>query len=108
VGEPEKAGRGKLQVPVRILIPTSELEARQTADGYLIQVDLFIAARDEGGGRSDVIPVPLVFQSPEEPTAPAVVYDTALTVRKKTDALAIAAYDRNSGRTLTAVLEKGS
>lgn len=108
LGEPEKAGRGKLQVPVKIVIPISELEAARTADGYLIEVDLFIAARDEAGGRSDVIPVPLVFQSREAPAAPAIIYETTLTVRKKTEALAIAAFDRHSGRTLTAVLEKGS
>ena len=43
-----------------------------------------------------------------EPPAPQVVYETSLKVRKSTEALALAVYDRNGGNTLTAVLEKES
>jgi hypothetical protein len=73
-----------------------------------MEVDLFIAAMDEGGGQAYVPPIPLVSTSSRRPRgSETITYSTTMTVRKKTTELAIAAYDRNGDKRLTRVLVKG-
>ncbi len=108
VGEPEKAKRGKLEVPIRIQVAASEVQAVERDGQWVMELDLALAAMDEGGGQAVVGPAPLVFTSPRKPKAnQALSYDTTLTLRKKTTSLAIAVYDKNGDKTLTRVLVKG-
>ena len=109
LGQPEEGKKRKLNVPVTISISASELATVERDGKWVSEVDLFIAAMDEGGGRAEVPPIPLVFSSSRRPKAgDKLVYTTTLTVRKKTTELAIAVYDRNGGKRFTRVLVKGS
>jgi VWFA-related protein len=108
LGEPEKAKKGKLNVPLKVSIATSELTPVEREGKWVIEVDLFIAAMDEGGGQAYVPPIPLVSTSSRRPRgSETITYSTTMTVRKKTTELAIAAYDRNGDKRLTRVLVKG-
>ena len=108
IGEPEKAKKGKLNVPVKITVSTSELRAVDRDGQWTIDLDLCLAAMDEGGGQAVVGPLPLVFSAARQPKGNEVVtYDTTLTLHKKTTSLAIAVYDKNGDKTLTRVVVKG-
>ncbi|MEE8366883.1 MAG: VWA domain-containing protein, partial [Thermoanaerobaculia bacterium] len=108
LGEAQKGKKGKLNVPVTISIAASELVAVERDGQWVSEVDLFIAAMDEGGGLAEVPPIPLVFSSSRRPKAnDKFIYNTTLIVRKKTTELAIAVYDRNGDKRLTRVLVKG-
>lgn len=99
----------RLNVPVKITIPVSALQPVVSGDVWKIELQLFIVARDEGGGQFEVVPIPLVFTSDEMPEAPAVVtYEATVTVRRKTAALAVTVYDTNSGDTLSTVVTRES
>ncbi len=108
LGEPEKAKKGKVNLPVKITVAASEVVAVERDGKWLIELDLFLAAMDEGGGQAVVPPIPLVFSAARRPQATdTVTYEATLTVRKKTTELAVAVYDRNGDKTLSRLLVKG-
>ena len=107
IGQPEKEKRKIFNVPVTVTIPVSALTPRETADGYLIELGIFVSALDEGGGRADAPMVPLQYKSAEPPAEDEVItYTMTLQMRKNTAELAVAAYDRNGDRTLSTVVTK--
>jgi VWFA-related protein len=108
LGEFEKTQKKLMAAPLRIALPASALTAVPSADGWTIQLDLFIAALDSSGARSDVPATPLVFSAKKKPRPQDTVgYETTLQVRRKTEIVAVAVYDRNGGVTYSKSLAVG-
>jgi len=106
LGEPERAGRREMEMPVRILLPVGQFTALQTAEGHLVQVELRFAAIDEEERESEMPTVPLSLTLPEAPKEDGVVpYDTRLRLRRDRQTVMISVHDAVSGRQLAARLE---
>lgn len=106
LGEPERAGRRTMEVPLRIAIPTDLLTLLPEEDGWVARVELRAAALDESDRTSDVPSVPLEFRFPEKPGAgKAVPYETPLTLRRTEQVLVVTVTDVPSGRSASARVE---
>jgi VWFA-related protein len=102
-GEPEPAGRGKIAVPIRILIPLDQLTFLPAAEGLAADVELRLGLVDDNGGRSEIPTIPITIRSPAAPAAGAYTrYETALKMRRRPHRAVIAIYDKASGRILSA------
>jgi VWFA-related protein len=54
LGEPKRAGRKQIEVPVTLGVPVSSLALTPDGDGYIAETPLAVAAVDEKGGRSEL------------------------------------------------------
>lgn len=54
LGEPRRAGRKQIEVPVTIGVPVSSLALTPDGDGYIAETPLAAATVDEKGGRSEL------------------------------------------------------
>ncbi|HSN88209.1 MAG TPA: VWA domain-containing protein [Thermoanaerobaculia bacterium] len=54
LGEPKKAGRRQIEVPVTVGVPVSSLALTPEGDGYIAEAPLAVAALDSKGGRSEL------------------------------------------------------
>lgn len=54
LGEPKKAGRRQIEVPVTVGVPVSSLALTPDGDGYIAEAPLAVAALDAKGGRSEL------------------------------------------------------
>lgn len=54
LGEPRKAGRRQIEVPVTVGVPVSSLALTPQGNGYIAEAPLAVAAVDEKGGRSEL------------------------------------------------------
>ncbi len=106
IGKGQRAGRGKLSVPLKIIIPLDSLTFLPADGGYLAETELRVAVLDEDGNTSDIPVMPLGFKVPERPEAGKVtVFETALKVRKKKHDLVVSIYDKLSGQILSTKVE---
>lgn len=105
-GKPKRAGRGKVQVPMTVVLNTDQIAVLPYGSGYAAQVELRIAAVDEDGGRSEIPVIPLQLVS-EQPLPPGqeLRYTHSVTLRKGPQELIVAVYDPASGNLLSS-LEK--
>ncbi len=102
-GEPEPAGRGKIAVPIEILVPLDQLTFLPGAEGLQADTELRLAVVDSSGGRSEIPIIPIIFQSAEQPEAGSYGrYQTTLKMRRQRHRAVVAIYDRASGRILSA------
>ncbi|MDY7094010.1 MAG: VWA domain-containing protein [Acidobacteriota bacterium] len=105
-GKPERAGRGKVEVPMVVSFQAGQIAVLPYQDGYAAQVELRIAAVDEDGGRSEVPVIPLQLTSPQEiPAEQELRYTHSIKLRKGRQDLIVSVYDPASG-TLLSSLEK--
>ncbi|MEM7586870.1 MAG: VWA domain-containing protein [Acidobacteriota bacterium] len=106
VGKGERAGRNRVLLPLRVLIPVDGLTFLPVEGGYLADTELRIAVLDEDGNRSEIPVIPLGFKSQDEPEpGKGTIYETKLKVRKKKHDLVVSLYDKPSGRILSTKLE---
>jgi VWFA-related protein len=54
LGEPKRAGRKQIEVPVTLGVPVSSLALTPDGDGYIAETPLAVAAVDDKGGRSEL------------------------------------------------------
>jgi hypothetical protein len=95
VGEIQPGSKKKLVlVPLEITIPTDQVTAITTADGYEIRLELRAAAKDDWGRPSEIPVIPVVFTSPNPP-APGghATYRTSVELRRNTHDLLVTVYD---------------
>jgi VWFA-related protein len=106
VGKPLRAGKGLMEVPIKISIPAEALTVVETGGKHVAQVELRIAAVDERGGRSEipVIPIDLAGDKPPAPGT-SFPYETRLRLRALGQHLVIAIFDPLSGRISTAEVD---
>ncbi len=107
VDDVQRAGRRFVEATITVRAPASQFEAVQTADGWKIDSLLFLAAVDDGGGRSDVPSIPLVMVLPDAPRPNLVLSHTAtLRLRRNTERVSAAWHDVTSGNTLVGTVVK--
>ncbi len=106
VGEPERAGRKRMEVPISILIPLSEVTFLPDGDGYSTGLELRIAVRDKEGRRAEVPTVPVEVRVDSMPEAGTVGrYETSLKLRRMAHEAVVGIFDPASGRILSASIE---
>lgn len=106
VGEPRKAGRRLMDVPLTIAIPTDLVTAIPEGDRWVVRVELRVAALDESQRQSEVPSVPVEFSFKERPEAgKAIPYQTSLKMRRIEQVLVVSVTDVQGGRSLTSRVE---
>jgi len=106
VGEPEKAGRRKVVMPFRIVIPLDALTFLQQGDEWVAETELRVAVLDEDGNTADIPVIPLGLSVEEEPEPGRfTLYDTKVKIRKQKHDLVVSLYDVASGQILSAKVE---
>lgn len=106
VGEPERAGRRTMNVPITVAIPTDLVTALQEGEEWVIRTELRVAALDESSRQSEVPSVPVEFRFKERPEAgKAIPYRTNLKLRRAEQVLVVSVTDVVGGRSLTSRVE---
>ncbi len=106
IGKGERAGRGKVVVPLRVLIPTDDLTFLPTEGGFIAETELRVAALDDAGNRSEIPVIPLSIRVAEKPKpGQGTVYETQMKVRKRKHDLVVSLYDKPSGMILSTKVE---
>lgn len=106
IGEPKRAGRNRVDVPIAVLIPLSEVTFLPEGEEQVTRLELRVVVRDEEGGRADIPVVPVEIRRDAAPGANQVGrFETALRMRRKRHAAVVAIYDPASGRILSASAE---
>jgi len=102
VGKGKRAGFGKVEVPLTVIIPVAELTFLPYEDKFVAETELRIAVRDELGNLSDVPVMPLAIAMETMPKEGELRrFDTQLKMRKKKHELIVSLYDNASGKILT-------
>lgn len=103
IGAPRRAGRKRMEVPLSVLIPLSEVTFLPAGEEQVTQLELRVLVRDEDGGRAEVPAVPLQIRAEEGPGAKSMGrFDTTLKLRRKRHEAVVGVYDPASGRILSA------
>lgn len=99
LGEPEKSGRRRMEVPLKVAIPLDLVTFVPTRKGVEGRVELRIAALDELGETNEV-PVVEVGVRLDEPPEPGKysLYEAQVELRKLEHRLLISVHDAVSGR----------
>ena len=106
IGESRKAGRGKMEVPIKVFFPLRELTFLPAGDGLATSIELRIAVLDDSGGRSEVPVIPIALEIEESPGEDEFgSYDTALKMRRQPHRAVMAVHDTASGRILSATVQ---
>jgi len=106
VGAPTKVSGNRMNVPVTLRIPLSQLTIVPTDKGTSAEVELRIAALDERGGRSDIPVIPIRLDMPGKPPAGAyATYTTMVQLRRAKNNLVLAVSDPAGGAIYSARAE---
>lgn len=106
LGAWEKAGFRKMQVPLTLSLPMSELTFLPSGSGVVAELELRIAVEDEGATRADIPVVPIRLEGDGPPTGGEVFqYTVPLRLRRQSHRALIALYDVTSGRIFTSGVE---
>lgn len=99
LGKPVKSGRGLVDVPVTLAIPTDLLASVPLNGTYVSEMELRVAALDVKGDRSDmpVIPLRMTTKAPP-PAGKFAKYETRIKLRKIEQQVVIAIFDPLSGK----------
>jgi VWFA-related protein len=101
-GEPERAGRGKIEVPIEILVPLDRLTFLPAGEGLEAATELRAALMGEGGDRSEIPIIPITFQVTKAPAAGEYGrYEAKVKMRRQRHRAVIAIHDLASGRILS-------
>ena len=102
-GEPQPAGRGKVEVPIEVLVPLDQLTFLPAGAALQAATELRLAVVDDDGGRSDIPVIPITFDAASAPGAGTYGrYETKLKMRRQPHRAVVAIYDLASGRILSA------
>lgn len=106
VGAPTKVSGNRMNVPVTLRIPLSQLTIVPAAHGTSAAVELRIAALDERGGRSEIPVIPIRLDMPGQPPAGAyATYTTVVQLRRARNSLVLAVSDPAGGAIYSARAE---
>jgi len=103
LGEPKKAGRGKMEQPFSVYFPLQSVTfLPDEGKGLVARLDLRVAVRDDEGRRAEIPVIPIVIRVEEEPGPEEVgKFDTSLKMRRQPHDAVFAVYDSVSGRILS-------
>ncbi len=106
IGPGKRAGRGKLTVPLKVVIPLDGLTFLPAEGAYVADAELRVAVLDEDGHTSDIPVMPLGFKVEEPPEEGRyTVFETWMKVRRKKHDMVVSIYDKPSGQILSAKIE---
>ncbi len=106
VGKGERSGRGKITVPLKIVIPTDGLTFLPVEGGFIADTELRVAVLDENGNTSDIPVIPIGLKTKEMPEAGRfTVYETQVKMRKQKHDMVVSLYDKPSGKILSTKIE---
>ncbi len=106
LGEPARAGRKRIDVPLTVLVPLAEMTFLPGSEGYVTQLELRIAVIDEDGQRAEIPVIPITLQAPAAPKPGQIGrYETSLRLRSKDHQGVVAVYDAASGRIFSSSIE---
>lgn len=87
-------GRGLVAAPLTVRFPADGLTALQAARGYVLQLELRVAALDDRGWRSETPAVPFTVRTAQPPQpGDEVRYETLLTLRNRPQTLVVSIDD---------------
>jgi VWFA-related protein len=106
IGEPQRSGRKRMEVPLTVLFPLSEVTFLPDGKDLVTQLELQVAIRDEEGRRAEMPTVPMIVRIQGDPK-PGVFgrFDTTLKMRRQAHDAVVGVYDPASGRIFTANIE---
>lgn len=94
IGQPVKARRSQMEVPIVVAIPVSGLTFLRGPGGWVANAELRVGALDSNGQSADVAVVPIQLSSATEPKVEGHIrYDTKLTLRRLEHRLVLSIYD---------------
>lgn len=105
LGAAQKSGLRAAEIPLEIRIPMDWATSLPTAEGYVAQLELRVAAIDAKGDRSEMPVIPVELKGPKPAPGSVAIYETRLQVRRRAQRLVLSLSDRVSGETLTSTLE---
>ncbi len=107
-GVPERAGRGKVHVPLEVSIPMSRVAFLPTGQGdeLAANLELRIAVIDQGGNQADIPVIPIELKGRGTPTEEdKFIYETSLEMRRQRHEVVVAVYDPTSGTMISGSAE---
>ena len=106
VGTPTRVSGNRMNVPVTLRIPLSQLTSIATEKGVSAEVELRIAALDERGGRSEIPVIPIRLDMPgKAPAGAYATYTTIVQLRRARNELVLAVSDPAGGAIYSARAE---
>ena len=103
VGAVPSQGRGRLLVPVRLIIPMDAIVMLPRQRGFAAELELRVAVVDDGGNRNEMPIIPVLLEGPEPPRPGShSVYETTLKMRRRPHDLVVSLYDPMSDTILAA------
>ncbi len=101
-GEPTKAKRGRMAVPVEVIIPLDEVLLVPVGDEWRSELELRVGLIDEAGNRSAVPGQTITIAGPHPPgPGQAYLYETGLVLQRKPHRYALTVFDPLTGAILT-------
>lgn len=106
IGEIKRAGRGKVEVPVELLVPMQALTFLPHQDQFIAEAELRVAVQDEEGTLADipVVPLKILLEQPPE-QGDMRRWTTKVTLRKSAHDMVVSLYDNASGTILSTKLK---
>ncbi len=106
IGEPVRAGRRRMSVPLEVAIPLDEIQLLPVAGVWQNELEVRVTAMDLEGNRADVSvdQVPIAGSSEPQP-GQVFYYQTDLQLRRREHTYVVAVYDPLTGTSLTATGE---
>lgn len=102
-GKAKRAGFGKVSMPMRVLVPATEVAILPVEGGYGALLELRIAAIDSKGQSSDVAVQRLAMKQEEPPDENTLLaFTTEIKLRRAEHDLIVSIYDPASGALLAA------
>lgn len=93
-GEPKKAGRRFVLLPVQVAIPVDQVTFVPQGGKWRSKVELRIAVVSEDGDQSDIPVIPLDFELDEKPDPKQYIpYQTTVRLRNQRQRVIVALYD---------------
>lgn len=106
VAEVKKAGGGKVDVEIQVLVPMGALTFLPHEGKYLAQAELRVAVQDEQGALADIPVVPMTVTHDGPPKEGEMRrWSTHVTLRKQRHDVVVSIYDVASGNILSTKLE---
>ena len=102
IGEPVRAGRRRISVPVKVAIPLDEIQLLPIAGVWQNELEVRVTAMDLEGNRADVSVDKVPISGPQEPQPGQIFYyQTDLELRRREHSYVITVHDPLSGTSLT-------
>lgn len=105
-GTPEKAGAGKVSLPLRIVVPLAELTFLPVPGGWRAEMELHVAVMNEGGADAEIPVMPLTVQGRVPPRqGQSQAFYTTIKMRKRKHVVVVSLYDQLSGKIMSTRME---